>query len=56
MKRVRAISYPAVIALGFFILIMFGTALLALPAASRSGESVGFVDALFTSTSASCVT
>ncbi len=56
MKKVRAISYPALIALGFFILIMLGTALLSLPFASRDGVSVGFVDALFTSTSASCVT
>ncbi|MBL0732258.1 MAG: hypothetical protein JJW03_05325 [Desulfosarcina sp.] len=41
---------------GFLILISTGTALLMLPASSATGQSLGFVDALFTSTSASCVT
>ncbi len=41
---------------GFVILILLGAALLDLPLASRSGESIGFVDALFTATSAACVT
>jgi len=40
---------------GFLALIAAGTALLLLPAASRQG-SIPFVDALFTATSASCVT
>lgn len=44
------------IALGFFIMILFGAVLLMLPFASRSQGSVGFLDALFTSTSAGCVT
>ncbi|MDO4787683.1 MAG: TrkH family potassium uptake protein [Johnsonella sp.] len=44
------------IAFGFFIMILFGAVLLTLPFASRSGRSVGFLDALFTSTSAGCVT
>lgn len=35
---------------------MTGTLLLTLPVASRSGVSVGFLDALFTATSATCVT
>jgi trk system potassium uptake protein TrkH len=41
---------------GFLILISIGTALLMLPASSATDQSLGFVDALFTSTSASCVT
>ncbi|MDM8517634.1 TrkH family potassium uptake protein [Desulfobacterales bacterium HSG16] len=41
--------------LGFAALIAIGTALLMLPAASTS-ESLGFIDALFTATSAGCVT
>ncbi len=41
---------------GFLILISTGTALLMLPASSATDQSLGFVDALFTSTSASCVT
>lgn len=40
----------------FLILIFVGTLLLALPFASADGTGAGFVDALFTSTSASCVT
>ena len=43
--------------LGFLILIVTGTALLMLPVSSATGhQSLGFVDAVFTSTSASCVT
>jgi len=45
-----------VIALSFGGIILAGTILLALPAASRSGESCGLLTALFTATSASCVT
>ncbi len=45
-----------VIALGFFLIIMTGTLLLMLPVSSRSGQWTGFLDALFTATSASCVT
>ncbi len=56
MNKLKHISYPALIALGFLILILIGALLLSLPAASRDGESVGFVDALFTAVSASCVT
>ncbi len=39
----------------FLVLIITGTALLVLPAASV-GKSISFVDALFTATSATCVT
>ena len=41
--------------LGFTLLIAVGTALLMLPQ-SAAGSPMGFVDALFMSTSASCVT
>lgn len=44
------------IALGFLIMILFGTLLLMTPMASRSGEVTPFLTALFTATSASCVT
>ncbi len=44
------------IALVFAALILLGAALLCLPAASRSGQSCGFMTALFTATSATCVT
>ncbi|MCF8019563.1 MAG: TrkH family potassium uptake protein [Vallitaleaceae bacterium] len=45
-----------VLVLGFFIVIMLGAILLSLPISSVSGESTGLIDALFTSTSAVCVT
>ncbi|MEG1311025.1 MAG: TrkH family potassium uptake protein [Romboutsia sp.] len=41
---------------GFAIIILIGAFLLNLPIATQSGESIGFIDALFTSTSAVCVT
>lgn len=48
-------SYPKLVALSFIILIAIGTALLMLPISSKDG-STSFTDALFTATSASCVT
>ena len=44
------------IALGFAVIILLGALLLTLPVSSRSGESCGFRPALFTATSATCVT
>ncbi|EOD00919.1 TrkH family potassium uptake protein [Caldisalinibacter kiritimatiensis] len=45
-----------VLVLGFAALILIGATLLNLPISSVNGESIGFVDALFTSASAVCVT
>ena len=45
-----------ILALGFIIVILVGAILLTLPISSVSGESTDFLDALFTSTSAVCVT
>ncbi|MEC9484496.1 MAG: TrkH family potassium uptake protein [Candidatus Izemoplasma sp.] len=45
-----------ILVLGFAGLILIGSVFLALPIASKSGESVGFVNALFTSASAVAVT
>ncbi len=47
---------PHIIVFSFFVVIMIGTFLLSLPISSQNGESVGFIDALFTATSAVCVT
>lgn len=44
------------ITLGFAFVILLGTFLLLLPISVKSGMEVGFIDALFTSTSAVCVT
>ncbi|MHA6528900.1 TrkH family potassium uptake protein [Paenibacillus sp. BAC0078] len=46
---------PKILSLGFFLLIVAGTVLLCLPAAS-TGERISFIDALFMATSATCVT
>lgn len=45
-----------ILALGFILVILTGALLLTLPIATTSGESTNFLDALFTSTSAVCVT
>ena len=47
---------PRVLALGFGVLILFGALLLNLPIATKTGESIGFINSLFTSASAVCVT
>lgn len=44
------------IALGFAAVILIGSALLMLPISIRPGVEVAYIDALFTSTSAVCVT
>ena len=44
------------IVLSFVYVILAGTILLMMPFSSKNGMSVGFVDALFTATSATCVT
>ena len=49
-------STTRLVALGFATVILIGALLLTLPISSSTGESVGFPDALFTSTSAVCVT
>jgi trk system potassium uptake protein len=46
----------AIFAISFAILIIFGALLLQLPKAAPEGKNISFVDALFTSTSAVCVT
>ena len=55
-KRVHDTSALRIIPVIFLIIIFVGTLLLMLPAASKSGEGTGFTDALFTATSATCVT
>ncbi|HET9417268.1 MAG TPA: potassium transporter TrkG [Candidatus Limnocylindria bacterium] len=56
-KRLRRAPSPALSLLGLFaILIGVGTGLLMLPFATAAGESTRFLDALFTATSAACVT
>ena len=56
LLRKRQASPAQVIILGFLGLIGAGTLLLMLPFASREPGSAPFLDALFTATSATCVT
>ncbi|GAA0397839.1 TrkH family potassium uptake protein [Paenibacillus motobuensis] len=49
-------SPPQILVLGFAAIILVGALLLMLPISSTTGESLPFVDALFTATSATCVT
>ncbi len=52
-----AIQHPArLVVAGFAATVAVGTVLLSLPAAAERGHGAGFVDALFTATSAVCVT
>ena len=54
--KVIAFSPTQIIVLGFLSLIFIGSLLLSLPFATRAGSHIGFSKALFTSTSAVCVT
>ncbi len=49
-------SAAQLLVLGFAVMILTGALLLMLPFASRDGRSIPFINALFTATSASCVT
>lgn len=50
------LTHVQVILLGFALMIAIGTALLMLPCSSADGQSADLLTALFTATSASCVT
>ena len=49
-------STTQIILLSFLVTILLGSALLALPISTQSGEAVPYLDALFTATTATCVT
>ena len=51
-----AISPPMIMMWSFLILISIGCSLLMLPAMTAAGESMSFINALFTAASAACVT
>lgn len=55
-KQGKNISPAKIIAVVFGAMILVGALLLTLPVASRNGVSCGFLPALFTATSATCVT
>ncbi|MBO5069798.1 MAG: potassium transporter KtrB [Roseburia sp.] len=55
-KHRLSLSTTQVILLGFLITILVGSMLLSLPVSSADGKAVPYVDALFTATTATCVT
>ena len=55
-RRGKPTSATKLIAVIFAVIILCGTGLLMLPQASRDGSSCSFLNALFTATSATCVT
>lgn len=55
-RKKRHVTSFQIIIIGFLAVILLGSLILMLPAASRTGKSTNFPDALFTATSAVCVT
>ncbi|OPA80612.1 Trk family potassium uptake protein [Paenibacillus selenitireducens] len=55
-KRIFVLSPPRILTLGFAFIILLGACLLMLPISNTNGQPLTFIDALFTSTSATCVT
>ncbi|WP_238162552.1 TrkH family potassium uptake protein [Cohnella sp. AR92] len=58
-KKVRGwfvASPPRALTIGLFVIIVIGTVLLKLPVSLKEGQSIRWIDAFFTSASATCVT
>ena len=57
MKKLKDnLDPPKILVLGFAIVILIGAFLLTLPIATEDGKGLSFLNALFTATSATCVT
>lgn len=52
----RRITFSLALTFGFLTLILIGSILLSLPFADKAGQTTAYSDALFTATSAVCVT
>lgn len=55
-KKKYRMSPAQIMVIGFAMIILIGAVLLNLPISSNDGKGVGFINALFTATSAVCVT
>jgi len=55
-KMLFKLDPPKVLVIGFGSIILLGSLLLSLPAATTDGKGLSLLDALFTATSATCVT
>ena len=56
VKRRIKLNTTQLILLSFLVVILVGSILLSLPISTQTGESVPYIDALFTATTATCVT
>ncbi|MCL6571328.1 MAG: TrkH family potassium uptake protein [Bacillus sp. (in: Bacteria)] len=57
MRRIRYyLDPPKILVLGFALIILIGTVLLTLPVSTTNGQGLSILNALFTATSATCVT
>ncbi|WP_405082058.1 TrkH family potassium uptake protein [Paenibacillus chitinolyticus] len=56
MLKKSRFTPPQILVLGFALIILIGSGLLMLPVSSTDGLPLPFIDALFTATSATCVT
>lgn len=58
INRIKTISFTSsqVLAIGFALIIAVGAVLLAMPVSAADGKPLPWLDALFTATSATCVT
>ena len=56
MNKKRSLSTTQIIMLSFMVVILVGSLLLSLPVSSATGDAVPYLDALFTATTATCVT
>ena len=55
-KSKKTLSTTQIILLSFLITILLGSVLLSLPISAADGQSVSYLDALFTATTSTCVT
>ena len=55
-KKKFTLSTTQIILLSFLAAVLLGSGLLSLPISSASGQAVSYIDALFTATTATCVT
>lgn len=56
IKKIKTFAPVRLIVSSFVLIIIIGTILLMLPVSARNGRATPFIDALFTSVSATCVT
>ncbi len=56
LRKIMKLSPARIIALGFASVILLGSILLMLPCSIKDGQTIRYIDALYTSTSAVCVT